>query len=437
MAFWSLGKVTSAALNPLAGGTMPIAIDFGLASLKLLQLGSGEPVSLIAAAAVDTPDALIHDPGKRFEFQFMALPRLLKSAGFRGKKAVCAIPAGQMFVKHMQFPKTDGVDLASLVATGVPQALGCAPEALILRHFAVDGSNSPGSGGGSASGIKQEVICMAAAREFVSRLMKAIKECKLECVGIHPEAIATVCAFESIHRRVSDAHIGTLYLDIGCGTTKVWITHGTTLVFAKIIQCGGKDFDAAVSHALDISIGAARTKRLAASVLVAPAARPQNMPTSAAQTIATTSANLLNADGTQMSADIAAVATGDERRVGKTPPGLTQDIVEQSIVDVAPPEFDLTDVLDTMTDEIAMCLRYYESMFPGRRVDRAILYGGESRHRGLCQHMARKLRLPTHVADPLARMARTGKESVLGVDFTTPQPGWTVPFGLSLCPQDL
>ena len=33
-------------------------------------------------------------------------------------------------------------------------------------------------------------------------------------------------------------------------------------------------------------------------------------------------------------------------------------------------------------------------------------------------------------------MARTGKEPCLGVDFATPQPGWTIPFGLSLCQTD-
>ena len=58
-----------------------------------------------------------------FEFQFQALPRLLKGGGFKGKRAVCSIPAGQTFIKHMQFPKSDNVDLADLVKVGVPNAL--------------------------------------------------------------------------------------------------------------------------------------------------------------------------------------------------------------------------------------------------------------------------------------------------------------------------
>ncbi len=432
MSFLTFGKVRSAAMSSLGGGALPIAIDFGAGTLKVLQLAAGsgnDPPTLVAAAAIDTPEQLLSDHAKRFEFQFQALPLLLKGAGFKGKRAVCSIPAGQTFIKHMQFPKSDNVDLAELVQAGVPAALNCDPEALILRHFAVEGAQAPGSGQTrDSTGVKQEVICMAAAREFVQRLMQAVRDSHLECVGIHPEAVATIRAFEHINRRVADQHVSTLYLDLACATTKVWIAHGSTLIFAKTIQLGGRDLDAAVARALDIGTAAARAKRLAASVLVAPAMVPAIIAAAAARAAGESAA---------------AVALAEDRRAldgPKIAPGLTPQVADQGAALVAPPEFDLGDTLENLTDEIAMCLRYYEAMFPGppvRRVDRAILFGGEARHRGLCQHIARKLRLPAHVADPLARMARTGKEPVRGVDFTTPQPGWTIPFGLCMCPTDL
>ncbi|HMN40159.1 MAG TPA: hypothetical protein PKE29_04890 [Phycisphaerales bacterium] len=444
MAFLSLGKVRSATMGTLTGGVMPIAIDFGVGSLKLLQLASGDPPSLVAAAAIDTPESLISDNAKRYQFQFQALPRLLKGAGFKGKRAVCAIPAGQTFIKHMQFPKADNLPLADLVQAGVPAALNCDPEALILRHFAVEGATPPGTHGGSdpmssgGGGVRQEVICMAAAREFVQRLMQTIRDCHLECVGIHPEAVATVKAFEHINRRVGDQHVSTLYLDLAAGTTKVWIAHGSALAFAKTIQLGGRDLDAAVARALDIDTAQARATRLAASTLVAPAARPANNP-GAGGGLAGGGLAAMAADGSpdSLAKTDPATLTAEDRRTGRIAPGLTPQVTDQAAAPVAPPEFDLGDTLDNLTDEIGMCLRYYEAMFGGRRVDRAIFFGGEARHRGLCQHIARKARMAAHVADPLARMARSGKEPVRGVDFTTPQPGWTIPFGLCLCPTDL
>ena len=50
-------------------------------------------------------------------------------------------------------------------------------------------------------------------------------------------------------------------LDLGCGTTKVWIAHGSTLVFAKTIQLGGRDLDAAVARAMDVDTATARARR--------------------------------------------------------------------------------------------------------------------------------------------------------------------------------
>ena len=47
------------------------------------------------------------------------------------------------------------------------------------------------------------------------------------------------------------------------------------------------------------------------------------------------------------------------------------------------------------------------------------------------------LRLSARVADPLAQLARTGKEPSVGIDLSTAQPGWAVAFGLGLCPADL
>jgi Tfp pilus assembly PilM family ATPase len=99
-------------------------------------------------------------------------------------------------------------------------------------------------------------------------------------------------------------------------------------------------------------------------------------------------------------------------------------------------ELNLSEPLETLTDEILMCLRYHESVFGGRP-SRVVFVGGEARHRGLCQHIAKRLRIPAQVADPLARLARTGSEPCKDVDLGVPQPGWAVAMGLCMSPADL
>jgi Tfp pilus assembly PilM family ATPase len=428
MAF-SFGRMKSAALGHFAGGTLPIAIDFGVSSLKILQIEGGDAPTLIAAAQAEVPDSLRDDAGKRFAFQFQALPKALRAAGFKGRRAVCAIPAAHMFCKHMQFAKAEGAELKAQVESAVPQHLECMPDTLIYRHVFVEGAAPPGGAS------KIEVICLAAARDLVARMMQAVRDAKLECVGMHPECTATLAAFAHVNRRAEDVNLGTLYLDLAHGTTKVSIGHGTNLVFAKTIPMAGRELDHAVARTLELEISEARARRLASAELVA-------MPAPTPKTPGAAGLAMLATAGTRAGGAAALEAEGatlvqEDRRTGMTPPGFSTDVRLQPESRPIGPDFDLTDQLEILTDEIAGCMRYYESIFPGRRVQRAIFVGGESRHRGLCQQIAKRLRLQTQVADPLARMARTGQEPCAGVDFSQSQPGWAVPFGLSLCPTDL
>ena len=80
----SLGNALTSSVGSVLG--LPIAIDFGTGSLKILQVAAGEPPVLVAAACLDTPDELMTDQKKRLEFQLEGLPRLIKRGGFKGKR---------------------------------------------------------------------------------------------------------------------------------------------------------------------------------------------------------------------------------------------------------------------------------------------------------------------------------------------------------------
>lgn len=396
----SLGK-----LGSLTQGLSAIAVDFGTTGVKALQVVNGEAPSLVAAAFIPTPESLWDNPRARLLHQFELLPRLLRSPGFKGKRVVCSIPAGQTFCKHLQIPKAEGVETAPLVEGALAAQLNADPASLIFRHYEV---------GAVAQGAKLEVIGLAVGREVVQKMMGAIKTCRFDPVGMHGEFHATLRAFEYLNRRADDANLATIYLDIGAATTKVSIGHGKELVFSRCIHFGGRQLDEAVARQFRCDLGeAARIRREAAA---------QGPAESARRDAAAPDSNV-----------------SIDRRTGEPAPGTTPVAADEAPppAATAAPGVNITEPLEVLTDELAMCLRYYESIFPGKHVERAIFIGGEARHRSLCQHVARRLKVAAQTADPLARLARTGSEPAHGVDLTEPQPGWTVALGLCLSPTDL
>ncbi len=417
----SLAKVRpalAAGVNLPGNGLSPIAIDFGVAGLKILQVQGSDPPALVAAAYLPTPEALIDDDNKRLDFQTQHLAKLIREGGFKGKRAVCAIPAFQTFCKNLQFPKTDGVSTKTMVDAAIPTQFNRDPSQLVYRTIDV---SMAGTG-------KCEVIVVAAMRDLVDRLMRAIAAAKLQPVGMHSEFAAVLRAFDYVSRREGDISQTTLYLDVGCAATKIMIAHGKEMSFARVVNVGGKHLDDLAADQLACMREQARRLRLALSADVP--AEPVSVTMARGEPSASPAAGI-------PAANAPAAGTPAERRGPAMPPGFTPEVRQQAPVPVAPEEADLSELLETLTDEVQMCVRYHASQFPSRKVDRVLFVGGEARHRGLCQHIAKAMRLPAQAADPMARVARSGKEPASGIDLKQPQPGWAVALGLCLSPTDL
>lgn len=395
-------------------GAAPIAIDFGASSLKVLQISSEETPSLVAAACAPTPENLFHSVKGRLEHQFEALPKLISSLPLRGRRAVCAIPSALTFCKHAQFTRQEGLPTDVLADSMLTEQLGRDASTLVRRLIEVPAAERAGAG-------KAEFICLATGREIVDKLMKSLKSARLEVVGMHSEFEAALQAFGQLNRRSEDKERATLYLDIGAGQTRVTIAHGAELVFARIIDVGGVTLDECLAKELGCDITEARRRRLAMSDLSAGAVNRSPAPVPAAK-----------AQGEE-----GGVVVAEDRRSDTPAPGLTADLTRGPTAPAAPEGASLREPLEILTDEIGMCLRYHDALFRGTRASGIVFIGGEARHRGLCQHIARTLRLPAQVADPLSRVARTGSEAVVGVDLGQPQPGWAVPLGLCHSRTDL
>ena len=443
-------------LGFLKSNVAPIAIDFGFSDVKVLQVAPGEPPVLQAAASVEIPEAVRPDPAARLAFVGDALPRLLREGNFKGRLAMCSIPAWQTFVQHMQVPRKPegrggGSDIGEQLKTQLQAVIACDPSNVVVRHVEVCDvfrENAP----------MTEVICFAVARDVVMRWLDLIKKCRLELAGFHAEPVAIVKAFDHIHRRDGDQNITTLFVDVGTNSTKAMIAHGGTLKFAKSIPVGGRHFDQRLAEALNCDLAAARGHRLAevARTMPSPAERVAAVEAAVAGAMLSQSSRLAASAQAQAQASnesneggggaATAVGTAERRRPGGVPRTLTacpadggataaqgrSDAPGSSLVRDA-----LADLTEQLLEELRMCVRYHGRLFEERSLDRVIFVGGESRDRELCRAVAERLGVSAYLGDPMGRLKRGGGETVIGpAKEMLEHPGWAVPLGLCACPMD-
>lgn len=222
--------------------------------------------------------------------------------------------------------------------------------------------------------VKREVVVLAASREVVESHVDLARRAKLDCVAVNVEPCAIVECFSRMFRRAEDAERAALFIDIGYTSTQVVVAHGPHLAFAKNLFIGASQFDRAVAEGLQIPLGEARQMRI-------------------------------------------------DLQQGQATDGGQADRVYQF----------LGPTLSGLADEVTNCLRYYESVFHNRPVERVVFLGGQAHDKRLCQSLAQRLAMPAQIGDPLAGMRRAeGAGLEIGLDRRGVQPDWAVAIGLSL-----
>ncbi len=417
----------------------PIGIDFGADTLKLLQVTAGDPPQMVAAAAAELPFNTRSEPSARYAFFQEALKSLLKLQPFKGKAAVLSIPAYQTLVQQVQITRSEQDDPESQIEMHLRQRLNIDPSRMVIRTYPVGQVMRDGS-------AREETVVVAAGRETVMRHIEIARKCGLDVVGMQSEPVAVLKAFAHLYRRDSEGERTTAFIDIGAATSKLIIAHGTNLAFAKMIAVGGDQFTRQRATASHIDFAEARElrKREASNARENLAREDASVAVSALDAAGKNGGNAV-AGGTGMAVLEAAMAAEAAR-------------IESSYQHATPPTVIPSrhgnghgnngsrhgeaegDALECLTDELQLCLRYHQSLFGDRPVEKLVFLGGEAQQVAICQRIAKALRIGAQLGDPLARVTRGGMtagKGPVGVDIRKPQPGWAVPLGLCLCEGEL
>ena len=429
----------------------PISIDFGYSAVKVLQVQTGNEYQVVGAAIAEIPASIRQSPSERANYLLETLPGLIHKGGFKGKVAVCSIPAWQTYIQHLQVEKTDTAGIREQVKSQLQMSIACDPDCAVIRYVEVGDVFRDG-------GVMREVIAFAVSRDVVMSQVELLKKCKLEAGGLHAEPIAVLQAYHHLYRRGGDERTTTLYVDIGNHGTKAMIAHGRDLKFAKSIPVGGRHFDEEIARALHCEVEAAHDHRMYEAHLCSPAHDSAEASMSSGTAALGSNGQSVVAKGAMLSVAATASAVGRESRFGgrisRKPskadrrkgsiPGEFHPVADHGVSsDVACGEAGeslvrkaMTEIVSQLVEELRMSVRYHRAIFPNRRIDRMILNGGECRDSEMCLQVASSLGVRSFVGDPLKRLRVVSGSRLQGIHDLRQRPGWAVPIGLCLAPVD-
>ena len=413
-----------------SGQVSPIVVDFGHASLKFLQVTTGASPSIVAVAELPIPEEHRDDRAARDRWVSERIPTILKSRPFKGRRVVFSPYASEMVVQHVQINAAEGVEPFEQAKIQLQSRLGSTGD-LVVRTRQV--AEVPRDGQ-----LRQEHLCVAIGRDEVMRTVELFRRLRLQVVGVHDAVSCAVRAFDHLHRRDGDEDRRTLYIDLGWSHTRVAIAHGTDTVFGKSIPLGGRQFAgrAAIDEldadlaALLGSNSAMRPREAAFEANSDPSRTTSPDATFESGDDAIEDHDSVHPAFARLQAKRAAASSPasivEDRRTGRPAAGLGPRVDTGSPLAAG-------EAIESLGHELAMCIRYYQSTFPEKPIERAIFIGGEARRTDLCQSIARTLRLPAQLGDPLARLGGLDRSGLPA----GPHPGWAVACGLCAAPTDL
>ena len=366
----------------------PIGIDFGSDCLRVAQVElRGGDATLIAAASVDVPLPIRDDPAERLSFLRDALPQLMASDPFRGRRAVVALPAASSFIQQFVCPLLPAAELQAAVQVAARRVIPADADELLIRHQAVH----------ALPDDQCEVIAVGADRRSIVQMLTAIHDAGIDVVAMNTEPGALADCYMHLYRRHGERNSTAAIIDLGCSGTRVTIIRDRQLVAAHGGLIGGRHLTQAVADAMDVDLPSARMLRLKYS-----------------------------------RANSTAVSDREQHVVFVAPTRGTPQVThpEHAMIQLA-----LQPVTESLCQSLAAVKNVFEAAVNGSPIQRIVFVGGESRDRGLCEHLARYLGITAVVGDPLLRMGKDSSVCVnSGIDRRQPQPAWAIAIGLSLGP---
>ena len=371
----------------------PIGLDIGRDSVKMIQLEVSKGRIAVLAAEKMRIKASVDDNPETFRQDVVSVVKqILAKGSFRGRSVVSCLPNDKVKITSVRIGQTESDQIEQVLRKEAVQRFGLDPETDSIEYL-VAGSVHHGDD------LKSELILFGVDAQTIKDHIGMLEEAGLEPVAIDTVPFALFRGFERWQRREADKENTVVFVDVGSRSTTVVFGRGGEIVFVKQIPIGGHRFSEGVAEKLGINV--AEAERLRERI------RPQG-----------TSSERSSAE-----------AGGEPSEEGSCDTGEDLDAsTRQAVVDA------LGSAAEELAKEVSLCLRYFTVTFRGKRVERAVLSGGEAYESILLNVLKRQLTVEIEAAQPLRGFdLSSGRE---GVNLAGDRRGllceWAVVVGLGL-----
>lgn len=356
----------------------PIGLDIGSARLRLIQLEKkADQWSVVAAATAALPADLPSQGEARTAQLASIIKPLISANGFKGRKVVSSLPTSAMTCKNLRVPCMPKDELAAAIEWEASDRLHLPLDSVELQY--IDAGEVR-----QGDDLRHEIILLAAQSKAVQEHVNTLLACDLlpEAIDATPGAMARCLAIGTPQDEQAPAGV---MLDVGYESSKIVMVRQGRIVFFKMIEIGGKQFDQVVSQQLNLSVADARELRHAK----------------------------------QQEPETEKNPSGDAALFGAS----KRQSVSRAVYEAQ------RTLASELAREVGLCLRYYSVTFRGRRPETLEFVGGESCDVHLQRVLAEGIGLKVGPSTLLEAMDRSSS-SLAGAD--EPLGPWAVAAGLAL-----
>lgn len=206
-----------------------IGVDLGNDCLKLAQLANGtEETYLIAGQYVNRPADVVPGTARWQRWAIDVMRETTADGHFKGRDVVAALPANEVFIEHLKWPKKFDGKIEDALFAKIKQKLPFEPieQNTLIKYIPAEQDN---------------LLVLATERTVIDHHLAIYERAGLsiKSIGVWPVALAQ-CYARFFGRRKTDLDAVVLLLDIQPDCTNMVISRHQNPLYAQSVPLGAK-----------------------------------------------------------------------------------------------------------------------------------------------------------------------------------------------------